>query len=208
MPLILGIDEAGRGALCGPMVIAGAMINEKEQKKLKELGVKDSKLLSPSQRERIRASLEGLVKYVVFEVQPKEIDENNLNKLELDYFAKVINSFDADKVFVDAIEKNTSKVKSAILKRVGKPLKLIAENKADSKYLIVGAASIIAKTLRDKRIEELKQRYGEIGSGYPSDPSTIKFVENWVKKNRFIPTFVRKKWSTLDSLKQRKLGEF
>jgi ribonuclease HII len=208
MSLILGIDEAGRGALCGPMVIAGAVMKEKDQKKLKELGVTDSKLLSPSKRERIRKSLEGLVKYAVFEVQPKEIDENNLNHLELDYFAKIIKKFEVDKIFVDAMEKNTEKVKINILKRVGKKVNLIAENKADSKYLIVGAASIIAKTLRDQRIEELKQKYGDFGSGYPSDSKTVKFVKEWIRKNRFIPVFVRKKWSTLDGLKQRKLGEF
>lgn len=206
--LILGIDEAGRGALCGPMVIAGALIDEKDEKKLKKLGVKDSKQLTPAERARIRIELEGMVKYAVVEVQPQEIDGNNMNHLELDYFARIIDQFDADTVFVDAMEANEEKVASEIKSRVSRPINLVAENKADVNYLIVGAASIIAKTLRDQRIEELKQRYGDFGSGYPSDPRTTKFVEEWIKTNRFIPAFVRKKWSTLDGLKQRKLGEF
>ena len=87
-------------------------------------------------------------------------------------------------------------------------MELIVENFADKNYPIVGAASIIAKTVRDQRIEELKLKYGDFGSGYPSDPVCKQFLEKWIKTNRFVPSFVRKKWSTIDGLLQRKLGEF
>lgn len=208
MGFILGIDEAGRGALCGPMVIAGALIDEAQEAKLKAIGVKDSKLLSPAQRARIRKELEGLVEYAVIEVTPQQIDENNMNHLELDSFAQIIKRFGTCKVFVDAMEADEEGVRLDILKRVGHPVDIVSKNKADSTYLIVGAASIIAKTSRDARIDELKARYGDFGSGYPADPRTKAFIEDWVEKNRFIPSFVRKKWSTLDNLRQRKLLEF
>lgn len=208
MAKILGIDEAGRGALCGPMVIAGAMIDSKDEKKLKELGVKDSKMLTPKERERIRPELDKLVQFKIFKVDPKQIDDNNLNHLEFDIFSQVINELDPDKVFVDAFESNCEKVHGIINSKLNKPVKLICENKADSNYLIVGAASIIAKTHRDREIEKLKEKYGDFGTGYPSDPKCIQFMKDWVRKNRFLPAFVRKKWQTVDEILQTKLGEF
>ena len=197
MVLVLGIDEAGRGALCGPMIIAGAMVEESLLPKIVQAGARDSKLLSPHRREVVRQKLEGLVKSFVVEIPPKEIDSNNLNELELDTFARIIRESGADKVFVDAMEANTLRVKSRLLDRVQGVVQIIAENKADTRYPIVGAASIFAKTTRDEIIMNLRKEFGDFGSGYPSDPRTKTFIDEWFMKHRSFPDFVRKKWSTL-----------
>ena len=144
MTKILGIDEAGRGALCGPLVVAGAMIDSEDEGKLRKLGVKDSKLLTPDERRTIRSELDKFVKFKIFEINPKEIDNNNLNHLEFNAFSEIINELNPDKVFVDSCEKNCEKVHNILNSKLNKKVKLVCENKADSKYLVVGAASIIS----------------------------------------------------------------
>ncbi|WP_457753524.1 ribonuclease HII, partial [Thermococcus sp.] len=81
--------------------------------------------------------------------------------------------------------------------------KIIAEHKADAKYLPVSAASILAKVTRDKAIEKLKKQYGEIGSGYPSDPRTRKFLEEYYKEHGEFPPIVRKSWKTLRKIEEK-----
>ena len=101
--LILGIDEAGRGPVIGSLVIVGYMIKESDLPKLKELGVKDSKLLTHPKRLKLRDRLIDLaedMKIVV--VSPKEIDEavesenHNQNWLEAEKAAKIMDDLYPD----------------------------------------------------------------------------------------------------------------
>ena len=71
------------------------------------------------------------------------------------------------------------------------------------KFTIVAAASIIAKVERDRTIEQLSEEYGTIGSGYPSDPVTIRFLESYIKENKNIPIIARTSWSTVNDIKSR-----
>ena len=216
---ILGIDEAGRGAVIGPLVIAGAMAKEEDHDTIKELGVKDSKLLSPKRREELAEQLESkLLKYKIIEIPPEVIDVSrlnlgiNLNELEMKNMAEIINELKPKKAYVDAVDANIKNVHYQIKKYLRVDAKIIAEHKADATYPIVSAASIIAKVTRDRRIEELKEKYGEIGSGYPSDPTTKTFLSEWFKENRSFPSFVRKSWETIAEFeakrKQTSLKEF
>jgi len=88
----------------------------------------------------------------------------------------------------------------------------VAENFADRKYPVVSAASIIAKVERDKEIKKLHKKYGFFGSGYTSDERTIRFLKDWIKKNKEFPDIVRKTWVTAEELKklkeQKKLDGF
>ena len=104
MTFIVGIDEAGRGPVIGPLVIAGVKIKDSNEKKISALGVKDSKLLSPKQREKLYYGIIKLVEeYKVYIITPEEIDKtlesssSNLNWLEGDYSAKIINELKPDK---------------------------------------------------------------------------------------------------------------
>ncbi len=215
---VCGIDEAGRGCVIGPLVLCGAMIDENKEPSLKELGVKDSKLLTPLQRERIAKELPKHVKYQLILVPPAEIDKNvlsetgaNLNWLEADKSVELINMLNPERALIDCPSTNTKAYHEYIAERLmAKTIEFKTEHKADSKYLIVGAASILAKVARDAEIEKLKKHVGEdFGSGYMADPKTAAFLKkNWNKH----PEIFRHSWTPYQILagmkKQKKLGEY
>ena len=211
---ILGIDEAGRGSIVGPLVIAGAMYNN--QKELKELGVKDSKLLSPKRREELFKKLKKIVKYKIIKIYPEEIDNRvgitNLNLIEASKFAEIIDELKPDKVIIDTPTKNTQKFKMLMEKLTNHKCKFVCENFADLNYPIVSAASIIAKVNRDKEVRKIERETGEeIGVGYPHDERTIRFVRKSLKKPEW-RKYIRKSWITYKRIEeekeQKKLGKW
>lgn len=211
-----GIDEAGRGPVIGPIVMCGVVVDEAGEKKLKELGVKDSKLLSKEKREELYPKVLEIVKqHKVIMTTPDEIDARasvnlNLNELEAVKSAEIINALKADSVILDCPSPNIEAYKNYVKRFVESGIKIIPEHKADMNHIVVGAASIIAKVERDREIEKLKEEIGEdFGSGYPSDPSTQKFLEkNWDK----YPGLFRKTWDSWKVLREKKvqkgLGDF
>ena len=204
---ILGIDEAGKGPVIGPMVLCGYLIDDSRLKTLSDIGVKDSKLLSNLQRRTILPKIKELSDdYMIKKLYPKDIDarygKHNLNVIEMEKMKELIELFEPDKVFIDAFEANTEKFKMKLSSMLRFKANIIAENYADKNYTVVGAASIIAKVERDDEIEKLKKEYGyDFGTGYPSDPQTIEFLKTFFKKNRHFPDFVRKTWITAKEIK-------
>jgi len=166
---ICGIDEAGRGCIIGPLVICGAMLEEKDEQKLKQLGVKDSKLLTPLQRMKIAKELPKYIKYQIIIVPPKEIDENvlsetgqNLNWLEANKSIELINMLNPEKAIIDCPSNNVKAYHEYIAERLlHKKIDIKTEHKADMNHLIVAAASIMAKTTRDAEIEKIKEKIEE-----------------------------------------------
>ncbi|MEM3586190.1 MAG: ribonuclease HII [Candidatus Jordarchaeaceae archaeon] len=215
--LVAGIDEAGRGPILGPMVFAGVLMKEKDIIRLAELGVRDSKLLRPFEREKLAAAiLELAVKVSMKVVRPKEIDDAkavgvNLNQLEAFCFADIINQLNPDVTYVDAADVNPERFSQMIRNYLLVDTELISQHKADCDVLVVSAASILAKVERDKMISELK-RFGDVGSGYCHDPRTISFLKKWVKEHGELPSFARHSWITakniLNEVKQTVLDEF
>lgn len=224
MVFIAGVEEAGRGPVIGPMVMVIAVMDKKKEDELRKIGVKDSKLILPKKREYLFKKLNEMVDYEIIIVQPEEIDEAlngeelNLNWLEAKKSAFLINKIykkkNFDKVILDCPSNNIEAYKTYLEKNlnlnVRKNTEVIAEHKADVNHIVVGAASIIAKVTRDKEVRKIEKRIGkEIGSGYPSDPRTVKFLkENYDK----YPEIFRKTWSTytkiINDKKQKGLGEF
>jgi ribonuclease HII len=211
--LIAGVDDAGRGAIIGPLVIAGVLSEEKDLPKLVALKVKDSKLLSPKRRTGLSEAIRALgLKYHVEKLWPKEIDKvvnsriklQKLNRLEAQTMAKVIETLKPNKAIVDASDVNEARYKEHILESLSYKPEIISEHKADRNFPIVSAASIIAKVERDKAIAELTQKFGEMGCGYPTDPQTIAFLENWLRQYGEYPDFVRKSWKPAKKLKLEK----
>jgi ribonuclease HII len=211
--MIAGIDEAGRGPVIGPMVMAIVAINKCDEKFLKEIGVKDSKLLSPNKREELYKIIKSKFENKIIIVKPVEIDKNvldeesSLNVLEAKTTAKLINSliFDFEKVYVDLPSKNKNQYVYEIEKRLKSKVDIIAEFKADVNYLCVSAASILAKVTRDREIEKIKQKLNiDIGSGYPSDPQTIDCLDknfDFLKENKVL----RLSWKTITDLEEKKV---
>jgi len=194
---VCGVDEAGRGSLVGPLVIAGVSINRSKIRKLKSMGVRDSKKLTPSQREKLyKKIIKFADNYYVAKINPPTIDrsvnKHDLNNLEAKYMAKVILKLNPNISYVDSCDVNPS--------RFGKKISKLAKNNnvksyhhADSRFIIVSAASIIAKVNRDRAIQNLRKKHN-IGSGYPSDPKTKRFVKNYYHNMNKIPNFVRSSW--------------
>ncbi|MCW1293147.1 MAG: ribonuclease HII [Candidatus Parvarchaeota archaeon] len=195
----IGIDEAGRGPVVGPMIIAGIQIEEKDLDGLKSLGVKDSKMLSIKRIFEIGEFLLKEFNNKIIEVWPEEIDKNeNLNNLELEKFVEIINSLEGEVAIVDAPSNNPKKIEEIIKSKCNK--KIIAENYADKNYLQVGAASIIAKMKREQIISKLKEELNiDFGSGYPSDEKTKLFILKIIKEGKIneYRRIIRKSWITI-----------
>lgn len=201
--LVAGVDDAGRGCVIGPLVIAGVVMKEEDLPKLVRLGVRDSKLLSPHRREVLAAEIRGIAeKYAVVKLTPGEIDAivlagrklHKLNWLEAQAMARVLETLKPDKAYVDASDVVEKRFGKDILDCLTFKLDVVSEHKADRNYPIVSAASIIAKVERDKEVAELAEAYGNFGSGYPSDPRTIRFLERCLEKSCDYPEFVRRSW--------------
>ncbi len=211
--MILGIDEAGRGAVIGPMVIAGVLVEN--ESKLKEIGVRDSKLLSPEQREELYREIVRIAKdYVILKVSAYEIDElrkkYSLNLIEAIKMAEIINVLKPKRVLLDCPQVSTEKFVALLKPMLSCSCEIVAENFADVKYPVVAAASIIAKVERDREIEKLKEEFNfDFGVGYPHDERTIAFLQAHAKN---FPSCVRKSWLTAVEIenqkKQKKLEDF
>ena len=206
---VLGIDEAGRGPVIGPLIVAGAVIPDEKVQILERMGVKDSKRLTPGRRKLLSRKLRNMFEYETVEITAKDIDnlrakDVNLNEIEKIAMLKVIGELDTDCIIIDSVDVKPKRLEEEI-KSVTGDVKVIAEHKADDKYIQVAAASIIAKYERDMIIEQLKKEYkeiGEIGSGYPSDPKTKKFLENFTYDE--MPDIVRRSWKTVQNFKDNK----
>ncbi|MBU0471477.1 MAG: ribonuclease HII [Nanoarchaeota archaeon] len=214
-----GIDEAGRGPVIGPMVMAIASIKKEDEFKLQALGIKDSKLLTPKKRAELYKIIKEICRTAVVKVFPEEIDEavnsgsDNLNWLEARCAVKLITIVPCNEVVLDCPSTNLESYKKFIKNKLkNKKVKLVVEHKADLNHLIVGAASIIAKVERDLEIEKIKKEIGvNFGSGYSSDPETQRFVQkHWDYKD--YSKYMRKSWDTWKKhhhqKSQKSLGEF
>jgi ribonuclease HII len=211
--LVAGVDDAGRGSVIGSLVIAGVLMKEEDLPKLTQLGVKDSKLLSPHRREILAAEIRQIAqKYSIVKLSPNEIDNvvqtgrklHRLNRLEAQAMAKAIEMLKPETAYVDASDVLEERFKQHILECLTFKVEIVSEHKADRNYPIVSAASIIAKVERDKEIAELTSKYGDLGCGYPTDPKTISFLQRCLEKLGEYPDFVRKSWKPAKKVKSEK----
>lgn len=208
--LILGIDDAGRGPLIGPMILAGVLIEKKQETELKKHNIRDSKIIPHIERIALsRLIKENSISQKVVATFPDEIDNSllsgtNLNTLEAIKVAKIINLLNTKEiqkekvhVIVDCPSVNTKAWTKTLISYIKNKtnLTISCEHKADANHLSVGAASILAKVTREEEVAKLKKLYGQIGSGYPSDPNTQKFLKKHGKEFSNSGIF-RKTWST------------
>eukprot|EP00178_Gracilaria_changii_P027927 TRINITY_DN931_c0_g1_i7.p1 TRINITY_DN931_c0_g1~~TRINITY_DN931_c0_g1_i7.p1 ORF type:complete len:260 (-),score=25.81 TRINITY_DN931_c0_g1_i7:3233-4012(-) len=231
-PCILGIDEAGRGPVLGPMVYAAAVCPKSHASSLRALGVNDSKTFQEQQRDKLRRKIESASFLRIFEraltaeylsVSMLRREKYNLNLISHDTALSLVQSaidegINISEIFVDTVG-NAEQYAAKFRERFPTVHRVVVAKKADSTYPIVGAASIMAKTTRDRHIKEWRfpeevrsaefepgeenkrlEFIGPRGSGYPSDPLTKSWMEkNWDKHFGF-PTFVRFSWGTTKSI--------
>jgi ribonuclease HII len=200
--MFCGIDEAGRGPVIGPLVVAAVFVDDDEQ--LIKIGVKDSKKLTPSARERMYDEIVRAAEHTTVILSAEEIDSRrasrSLNEIELHMFAESVSGKKVSRVYADCPDVNELSFSSSLSASLG-GMKVIAEHKADDRYPVVSAASIIAKVTRDRIIEEIAKEFGtDIGSGYPSDTVTIEFIAKWIKENGNAPPHTRRSWETVKKM--------
>lgn len=209
------MDEAGRGPVIGPMVVAGVMIENESQ--LVGLNVRDSKKCTPKRRTRLAQEINKIANCEFIIVPAKDIDtmreQMTMNQIETKLFASIIEKLRPDTAYVDSADVNEERFGKNIKNELNFEVEIISKHDADDIYPIVSAASIIAKTTRDSEIQKIRDEIGkEIGSGYPSDPTTIKFIEDWIDKHGKTPPHTRISWATtqrlLNKSKTKKIENF
>jgi len=201
--LVAGVDEAGRGCVIGPLVVAGVAVKTENLPLLVELGVKDSKLLTAKRREALYPEILKLATgHHIIKVPPCQIDKavhsarrlHKLNRLEAQTMARIIEALKPDEVYVDAADVLEYRFKNHIRECITVKTRIISEHKADRTYPIVSAASIIAKVERDLEIGNLKVEFGDFGSGYLTDDKTMEFLKSLLDGNGSYPSCVRQSW--------------
>ena len=209
--LTCAIDEAGRGPIIGPMVMAGVLVDHDETASLKSIGVKDSKLLSQKKRLELYEKIVSIVKkHKILPLSPEKIDDAlnsdnmNLNWLEARSSAEIINALKPARIVIDSPSHNTTHYRNYLVDLLdNKEVSAVVENKADLNHVECAAASILAKVAREKEIEKIKKRVGNFGSGYMSDPKTARFLEKNYNK---YPDIFRKTWAPYKKISEMNMN--
>ncbi|MDG6923280.1 MAG: ribonuclease HII [Nitrososphaerota archaeon] len=222
--IVAGVDEAGRGSVLGPLVVAAVSLREESLSRLRKIGVKDSKLLSPARRNKLFREIKNISNSVSYEkIYPSSIDRvvlsgeklHRLNYLEAQAMAKLLSKISFDRAFVDCCDTNQQRfgfeISHSVALRLGNSFtlgernpffdKITSEHHADRNYVVVSAASIVAKVTRDATIARLSKVHGNIGSGYPSDSDTMSYLKACFERSRTFPDFVRHSWLTIRRMK-------
>ncbi len=207
--MICGVDEAGRGPAMGPLVVGVVFVEDDGA--LREIGVKDSKKLTPKARDRMYDQIVSSVEHwdtVI--ISAEEIDEQrkriSLNEIELNMFAEGASRWKTKAIFADCPDINEDSFADRLRNLIGGDVEIIAKHKADDTYPVVSAASIIAKVTRDRMMDAIRDEFGtNVGSGYPSDHFTMDFIREWIEKNGTAPPHVRTSWEPVrEMLSKRK----
>ncbi|CAB0003315.1 unnamed protein product [Nesidiocoris tenuis] len=216
---ILGIDEAGRGPVLGPMVYGIAFIPKKYENDLKTLGCDDSKALTEEKREKIFDQMGQLADKIGFEakvIAPNYISncmlrrvKTSLNEISHDAAIELVKralarGANITEIFVDTVgpaEKYQDKLQAIFPRQI-----VTVRSKADSLYAVVSAASIVAKVTRDVTIRtwDLSKigdsKASDWGSGYPNDPATKTFLKSTCDPIFGFSDIVRFSWSTAEKV--------
>ena len=198
MPVV-GIDEAGKGPVIGSMFAAAVRVTDPAA--LPD-GLDDSKSLAPERRAAFDAALreDDRVTVAVVEVKPDRIDDDgtDMNTLTVDAHARALSDLASpgDRVILDAGDVSEGRFARRVDERVSGTFDLLAEHGADSTYAVVSAASVVAKVARDAHVRALAEEFGELGSGYPSDPRTRTFLADYVADHGCLPACARTSWQT------------
>jgi ribonuclease HII len=217
----------------GPIVISIVSVSKGKESRLSRIGVRDSKMLTKRKRLFLTEEINAIAEEVrVYQISNTEINEAmrnkvSINELEALNFAKLIDSTEIrpEKLYLDSPDvvserfglrvKLFSKrplmvegLKAAGKRRQEGSIKVIAEHKADARYPIVSAASIMAKVARDEEIERITDELGiSVGSGYPSDRYTIDAIKADLRLGKLTP-YIRNYWKTMNIIKQLKIEDF
>jgi ribonuclease HII len=211
--MIAGVDEAGKGSVIGPLVVAAVAVPDWEV--IAVLGERDSKALSPRRREAVCSEIVAAFPHAVVEVPADAIDaarsRETMNGIVAGAHAAALNQLLAaghriTVAYLDACDVREGRYAATVGRQLGRGCTLVGMHHADDILAVVAAASIVAKVRRDLALRTLAEEYGPIGSGYPSDPATIRFLDGLLDVDTPLPPFVRASWRTVTD-RQRARGQ-
>jgi len=205
--MICGVDEAGRGPVMGPLVVCGVCVSS--DARLRELGVRDSKQLTPARREELDKEIRDIADIEIIELSAAEIDSMRsrltMNQIEAKVFSVIVDRLSPDEAYLDAADASETEFERMVCSELKCRPRVVSKHKADQLYPVVSAASIVAKVRRDFRMREISDRLGcEVGSGYPHDKLTIAFIERYLDEKGDLPPHTRRSWDTSKSIMMRK----
>ena len=213
--MIAGVDEAGRGPVLGPLVVACVAIESDVP--LRQMNVRDSKKLTPERREILAPEIEKVAQHELLVIPAERIDtmrvEMSLNDFEAKLFAELIDKLRPETAYVDAADVDEIEFKRAVQRELPFHVEIVSQHNADELFPVVSAASILAKVRRDREMRSIEQEFGvPVGSGYSHDAVTIAFLEKWIRDHGSLPPHTRASWDTARRLiaesRIRKLDEF
>lgn len=216
-PCIMGIDEAGRGPVLGPMVYGCLYCARSYEKTLSTLNFADSKTLKEEKREELFEKLKSneLIGWAVDVIDPRELSAKMLKKIKINLneishdsasglVTRVLNmGVLLTDVYVDTVG-DPEKYRIKLSERFPY-IKFVVAKKADSLYPVVSGASIVAKVTRDRALrdwvldETAENMTRNFGSGYPGDPETKSWLEKHQHSVFGFPSLVRFSWGTCTS---------
>ena len=208
--LVGGVDEAGRGSLVGPLIVVGISVKFSQLDQLGKIGIKDSKMLTSLNRRRMLSSMMDYVDSIcICKLSPTDVDFgvlfSSLNVLEAQAMAAIIDEIVPHIAYIDSCDVNPERYGERVAGFLSTniPKEIISVHHAEATSLVVAAASIVAKVTRDNEITIIREQFGEVGSGYPSDRKTVEFIKNWISEKKILPPFVRKSWKPMKALLNR-----
>ena len=185
--------------MLGPLVVAAVLVESDAP--LRDLGVKDSKQLTPAKREAMAPRIREVARRVEVRVVDaaelnRKMPKKNLNQIEVEAFAELLQRLEPLEAVVDACDVDAERFGRNVAAKLKAPCVVRAEHEADANHPVVAAASVVAKVERDRLMKELSDKHGPCGSGYSSDPLTKKFLADWMESHKRLPPFARKHWET------------
>ncbi len=179
-------------------------------------GVGDSKGIPAERRAALDVEIRAVADVAVAEVPVDRIDdpETDMNALTVDAHGRALAGVARDGLAgtVDAGDTDADRFGRRVAERVDATVTVNAAHGADETDPLVGAASIVAKEAREAHVDDLREEFGAVGSGYPSDPTTREFLADYVDSSGDLPPCARASWSTCEDVlaaaEQATLGEF
>ena len=197
--MICGVDEAGKGSVLGPMVVAA--VGAQSADVFSDLGVKDSKDLTQKERERLFSLIKKRCRIAMVVIPAEEIDairrEMTMNACVARAHAQVIEKLAPATAYIDACDVNPFRYAQTVRSHLTVPCELVSEHHADSTYPVVSAASIVAKVTRDREITKISKKFGEIGSRVPVGSDHHLYLSTYIDEHRAPPPIARKSWKTV-----------
>jgi len=194
--MAFGVDEAGKGPVLGSMFAAAVAGDAGDLPD----GVADSKRLTADRREELDAQIRDRMAVGVAEIPVARIDdpETDMNALTVAAQASALSQVAEDGAsgHVDAGDVDEERFGRRVADGVDADVDVTAEHGADDEYALVAAASVVAKVARDSHVDALADEYGDVGSGYPSDPTTREFLREHVREHGALPDCARASWQT------------